>query len=205
MKNGSKLFVLMLLVGMLSCNRLGEKPMFLPLEEFSVKNQSLCSIVRNTFGQLKIDTCEEVAVLDLIYFDNQKMYFLSFQQKKDLVEDYICWNNRRIVGYSEIDGYLTIILSNVDNHRDFLDLFASDLNLCKDVREYSFMCIPKTRYHWSTEDGETLSWQDKGILYEPVFLVIKPNAKGSYSTSWTNSPFREISKIPNATENYQRE
>lgn len=105
------------------------------------------------------------------------------------MEKYVSWNNRRIVGYTTIGEYLTIILSNVDNHRDFLDLFASDLDIGENTREFTFMHYPKNRYKWNTFEGQQLSWQNKASMYEPTFIVCKPKGMNDYEISYTNSPF----------------
>ena len=60
-------------------------------------------------------TCKDVVVLDLMWVHNEKSYLFSFQRKDDLMEKYISWQNRRIVGDTTIGDYLTIILSNIDH------------------------------------------------------------------------------------------
>ena len=95
----------------------------IPLEEFFLRNRSLDSVARNVLTQIKVDTCQEVVVLDLMWVNHEKRYLLSFHQKNDLMEKYISWHNRRIVGYTTIGEYLTIILSNIDDHWTFLDIF----------------------------------------------------------------------------------
>ena len=107
------------------------------------------------------------------------------------MEQYVSWNNRRIVGYTTIGEFLTIILSNVDYHRAFLDIFASDLDLRDNTREFTFMHVPKSRYRWNPYEGQQLPWQDKAYLYEPTFVVCKPKGLNDYEISYTNSPFLE--------------
>ena len=85
-------------------------------------------------------------------------------------------------------SYDNVILSNVDNHYDFLDMFADDLDLQKGVAKFSFMYVPESRYRWEDIDGKELDWKDKGQLYEPVFLVCKEDSSGVHMITWTNDP-----------------
>lgn len=120
MKNGKKLLFFMFLCLIVSCKHSVNDPGIITLEEFSIKNKSLDSVALNVLSQLKLDTCQDVVVLDLMWVNKEKFYLLSFHRKDELMECYISWNNRRIVGYTTIGGYLTVILSNVDNHEIFL-------------------------------------------------------------------------------------
>ena len=189
MNNGNKLLLFMFLCLIVSCKHGINNSNNIPLEEFSLRNKSLDSIARNVFAQLNIDTCQEVVVLDLMWVNNEKVYLLSFHRKSDLMDNYVSWHNRRIVGYTTIGEYLTIILSNVDNHRSFLDIFASDLDLGENTREFMFMHVPKNRYRWISVEGQQLRWQDKAYLYEPIFIVCKPKGLKDYEITYTNSPF----------------
>ncbi|SHL26403.1 hypothetical protein [Xylanibacter ruminicola] len=189
MKNGNKLLFFMFLCLIVSCKHRNNDPGIIQLEEFSIKNKSLDLVALNMLTSLKIDTCQEVVVLDLMWVNNEKIYLLSSRQKSDLMEYYVSWHNRRIVGYTTIGGKLTIILSNVDNHGAFLDIFASDLDLCENTREFSFMHVPKNRYRWNSYEGQQLPWQDKAYLYEPTFVVFKPKGLNDYEITYTNSPF----------------
>lgn len=189
MKNGNKLLFFIILCLIVSCKHSINTSGDIPLEEFSLRNKSLDSIARNVFAQLNIDTCQEVVVLDLMWVNNEKVYLLSFHRKSDLMDNYVSWHNRRIVGYTTIGEYLTIILSNVDNHRSFLDIFASDLDLGENTREFMFMHVPKYRYRWISVEGQQLRWQDKAYLYEPIFIVCKPKGLKDYEITYTNSPF----------------
>lgn len=189
MKNGNKLLLFMFLCLIVSCKHGINDSGNIPMEEFSIRNKSLDSIVRNTLTQLNIDTCQEVVVLDLMWVNNEKVYLLSVQKKSDLMDSYVSWYNRRIVGYTAIGNYLTIILSNVDNHGDFLDIFASDLDLGEKIREFTFMHVPENRYRWITVEGHQLPWQDKAYLYEPTFVVCRPRGGDGYEIIYSNSPF----------------
>jgi hypothetical protein len=189
MKNGNKLLLFMFLCLIVSCKHSINDSGNIPMEEFSIRNKSLDSIVRNTLTQLNIDTCQEVVVLDLMWVNNEKVYLLSVQKKSDLMDSYVSWYNRRIVGYTAIGNYLTIILSNVDNHGDFLDIFASDLDLGEKIREFKFMHVPENRYRWTTVEGHQLPWQDKAYLYEPTFVVCRPRGGDGYEIIYSNSPF----------------
>ena len=192
MKNGNKLLLFMFLCLIVSCKHGINDSGNIPMEEFSIENKSLDSIVRNTLTHLNIDTCQEVVVLDLIWVNNEKVYLLSVQKKSDLMDSYVSWYNRRIVGYTAIGNYLTIILSNVDNHGDFLDIFAPDLDLCENTREFTFMHVPKNRYRWISDEGQQLPWKNKTILYEPLFVVCKPNGLNGYKITYTNSPLEDL-------------
>ena len=161
MKSGNKLLLFMFLCLIVTCKHGINNSNNIPLEEFSLRNKSLDSIARNVFAQLNIDTCQEVVVLDLMWVNNEKVYLLSFHRKSDLMDNYVSWHNRRIVGYTSIGEYLTIILSNVDNHRSFLDIFASDLDLGENTREFMFMKGNEVRYRWISVEGQQLRWQDK--------------------------------------------
>ena len=189
MNNGNKLLLFMFLCLIVSCKHGVNDPGIITLEEFSIKNKSLDSVALNVLSQLKLDTCQDVVVLDLMWVNKEKFYLLSFHRKDELMECYISWNNRRIVGYTTIGGYLTVILSNVDNHGDFLDIFAPDLDLCENTREFTFMHVPKSRYRWNSNEGKKLPWQDKAYLYEPTFVVCKPKGLNDYEIYYTNSPF----------------
>ena len=136
MKNGSKIFIICLTCSILLACSVKKTNNYIPLEEFSINNKPLDSICRSTISRIKLDTCESVLVLELICMDEAKYYYLSSQDKGLLMDCYICWNNRRIVGYTWFDKYLAIILSNVDNHYDFLDMFADDLDLQKGVAKF---------------------------------------------------------------------
>jgi len=188
MKNGNKLLFFIILCLIVSCKHSINTSGDIPLEEFSLRNKTLDSLARNVFTQLKIDTCQEVVVLDLMWVNHEKVYLLSFHRKSDLMEKYVNWQNRRIVGYTTIGEYLTIILSNVDNHVSFLDIFASDLDLRENTRKFTFMHVPKSRYRWDFE-GQKLPWQDKTSMYEPFFVVCKPKGIKDYEITYTNSPF----------------
>ena len=189
MKSGNRLLLLfMFLCLIVSCKQGINDSGIIPLEEFSLKNKPLDSIARNVFAQLNIDTCQDVVVLDLMWVNHEKVYLLSFHRKSDLMDNYVSWHNRRIVGYTTIGEYLTIILSNVDNHRSFLDIFASDLDLGENTREFMFMHVPKNRYRWISIEGQQLPWQDKAYLYEPIFIVCKPKGLKDYEITYTNSP-----------------
>lgn len=188
MKNGSKIFIICLTCSILLACSVKKTNNYIPLEEFSINNKPLDSICRSTISRIKLDTCESVLVLELICMDEAKYYYLSSQDKGLLMDCYICWNNRRIVGYTWFDKYLAIILSNVDNHYDFLDMFADDLDLQKGVAKFSFMYVPESRYRWEDIDGKELDWKDKGQLYEPVFLVCKEDSSGVHMITWTNDP-----------------
>ncbi len=192
MKIGSKLFGLLLLCLSVSCKHSISSSNIIPLEEFSLRNDSLDSIARNVFTQLKIDTCQEVVVLDLMWINDERIYLLSFQRKSDLMENYVGWHNRRIVGYTTIGEYLTIILSNVDNHNAFLDIFASDLGIGCNTKEFAFMHVTKNRYRWISDEGQQLPWKNKTILYEPLFVVCKPNGLNGYKITYTNSPLEDL-------------
>lgn len=192
MKIGNKLLFMFLCL-IVSCKNGVNSSNDIPLEEFSLMNKSLDSIARNVFAQLNIDTCQEVVVLDLMWVNNERAYLFSFQRKSDLMEKYVSWLNRRIVGYTTIGEYLTIILSNVDYHGDFLDVFASDLDLCENSRKFTFMRIPRSRYRWISVEGQQLPWQNKAYLYEPMFVVCKPKGLNDYEITYTNSPFQIIS------------
>ena len=189
MKIGNKMLFFMFLCLMVSCKHGITGSNNIPLEEFSLRNKSLDSIARNVFAQLNIDTCQEVVVLDLIWVNHERTYLFSFQRKSDLMEKYVSWHNRRIVGYTTIGEYLTIILSNVDYHGDFLDIFASDLDLGKNTKEFTFMNVPRNRYRWISVEGQQLPWQDKASMYEPTFVVCKPKGLNDYEITFTNSPF----------------
>lgn len=157
----------------------------IPLEEFSIKNKSLDSLAINVLSQFKVDTCKDVVVLDLMWVDNEKSYLFSFQRKDDLMEKHISWQNRRIVGYTTVGDYLTIILSNIDHHVEFLDVFATDLELGNNTRQFAFMHIPKCRYRWNSYDEKQLPWQEKVSMYEPTFIVCKPKGWNEYELSYT--------------------
>lgn len=189
MKNGTKLLLFMFLCLIVSCKHGINDSSIIPLEEFSLRNKSLDSIARNVFTQLNIDTCQEVVVLDLMWVNNEKAYLLSLHRKSDLMDNYISWYNRRIVGYTTIGEYPTIILSNVDNHGVFLDIFASDLDLGENTKEFTFMHVPKNRYRWISDEGQQLQWQNKAYLYEPTFIVCRPKGLNDYEITYTNSPF----------------
>ena len=185
MKIGNKLLLFMFLCLMVSCKHGITGSNNIPLEEFSLRNKSLDSIARNVFAQLNIDTCQEVVVLDLMWVDNEKSYLFSFQRKDDLMEKHISWQNRRIVGYTTVGDYLTIILSNIDHHVEFLDVFATDLELGNNTRQFAFMHIPKCRYRWNSYDEKQLPWQEKVSMYEPTFIVCKPKGWNEYELSYT--------------------
>ena len=189
MKNGKNLLFFMFLFLIVSCKHGMNDPCIITLEEFSIKNKSLDSVALNVLSQLKIDTCLEVVVLDLMWVNKEKCYLLSVHRKDELTECYVSWNNRRIVGYTTIGEDLTIILSNVNNHRDFLDIFAPDLELCENTKKFAFMHVPQSRYRWNSYEGQELPWQDKAYLYEPTFVVCKPKGLNDYEISYTNSPF----------------
>lgn len=189
MKNGNKFLLFIFLCLIVSCKHGINGSGNIPLEEFSLRNKSLDSIAQNVFTQLNIDTCQEVVVLDLMWLNHEKVYLLSFQKKKDLMDNYVNWYNRRIVGYTVIGDYTTIILSNVNNHGDFLDIFASDLDLGENTREFTFMHVSKNRYRWISVEGQQLQWQNKAYLYEPTFVVCKPKGVDNYEITYTNSPF----------------
>lgn len=189
MKNGIYLFLFIVLCLMMSCRHNMNRVCNIPLEEFSLRNRSLDSVARNVLTQIKVDTCQEVVVLDLMWVNHEKRYLLSFHQKNDLMEKYISWYNRRIVGYTTIGEYLTIILSNIDDHWTFLDIFSSDLDLGENTREFAFMHVPKNRYRWISVEGQQLPWQNKTYLYEPTFVVCRPKGPYEYEITYTNSPF----------------
>lgn len=189
MRNGNKFLLFIFLCLIVSCKHGINGSGNIPLEEFSLRNKSLDSIAQNVFTQLNIDTCQEVVVLDLMWLNHEKVYLLSFQKKKDLMDNYVNWYNRRIVGYTVIGDYTTIILSNVNNHGDFLDIFAPDLDLGENTREFAFMHVSKNRYRWISVEGQQLQWQNKAYLYEPTFVVCKPKGVDNYEITYTNSPF----------------
>ena len=188
-KIGNKWLYFLFLCLIVSCKHGITSSNIIPLEEFSLKNKSLDSIARNVFTQLNIDTCQDVMVLDLMWDNHERIYLFSFQRKSDLMEKYVSWHNRRIVGYTTIGEYLTIILSNVDYQGDFLKIFAQDLDIGENTRDFSFMCAPKSRYRWISVEGQQLPWQNKAYLYEPTFVVCRPNKLNDYEITYTNSPF----------------
>ena len=191
MKIGNKLLLFMFLCLMVSCKHGITGSNNIPLEEFSLRNKSLDSIARNVFAQLNIDTCQEVVVLDLMWVNHERTYLFSFQRKSDLMEKYVSWYNRRIVGYTTIGEYLTIILSNVDDQMAFLDIFAPDLDIGENTKEFTFMHVPRNRYRWISVEGQQLPWQNKAYLYEPTFVVCKPKGLNDYEISYTNTPFKK--------------
>lgn len=203
MKNGNILLFFMFLCFIFSCKHSITNPGIIPLEEFTLKNKSLDSIARNVLTQLNVDTCQEVVVLDLMWVNHERTYLFSFQRKSDLMEKYISWNNRRIVGYTTIGEYLTIILSNVDNHRSFLDIFASDLDIGENTKEFVFIHVLKNKYRWISVEGQRLPWQNKAYLYEPIFVVCKPKEWSNYEISYTNSPFLENNDYGDMNHNHR--
>lgn len=188
MKNGKNLLFILFLFLIVSCKH-SVNTGSIPLEEFSIRNKSLDSIARNVLTQLNIDTCQEAVVLDLMWVNNKKNYLFSFHKKSNLMENYVNWHNRRIVGYTTIGKYLTIILSNVDNHREFLDIFSQDLDIGENTREFSYIHTTRNRYRWFSAEGQQLPWQNKVHLYEPTFVVCKPIGLNEYEILYTNSPF----------------
>lgn len=168
------------------------------LEYFSIKNPSLDSIVSYIITNSNIKSLHDNAiVLDFIRRDNRCIYYLSFQKKKDLTEKYILWQNRRIVGYTYIKQQFVILLSNVNNHNDFIRFFAPDIVLGDSTKKVDYIYIPEKRYQWMSDDS-LLPWNKKSQIYEPLFFICWQGQSGQFNLIGTNSP--ETEKIP-AQEN----
>ena len=184
-KNFAFLLLFALCLINFSCKESKHDRMLIPLEYFTIKDMELDSITRLLANTFNCNDEERVAVMDFMLEDSCKVYRLSCHDKSYVMESYIYWQNRRIIGYTEFDTKPVILLSSVQNHRDFLNVFSSELELHTGEKTFDFIYVPNCRYKW-IEDTD--SWRDKGILYEPIFFVYRRNPLGGFEAQATNNP-----------------
>lgn len=184
-----KLLTGALLLLSMSCTKKQTTEGKICLEEFNIVDAFLDSMVNKIVTNINVDTTEEVLVLDMISNPPYKVYYLSVQDKDDVLKYYILWDNRRIVGYTYINNYPTIILSSVNYHRDFCEIFGPSLEWQNNTRFFDFMIMPKNRYGNISEEGNIYDWKSKCIMYEPSFFCFWQDKNGGTKHVLTKNPY----------------
>lgn len=138
------------------------------LERFEIDNSELDSMVNYMVQYSKINETyikDKVIVLELVNdIDSVQMVF-SFQNRDNLVNKYIYYFNKRIVGYITCNNTDIIVLTNINSFVDFVDCFSKYIHPINVTKYFDYMYFPSKLYYNEELDG----WNDGSLVYDPVF------------------------------------
>lgn len=158
--------VIFLLYGCMNTETSKEKERGTYLECFKFDNQEVDSIVHLmvNYSKENKDYLNEQMVLELVNdIDSIRLDF-SFQNYEDLINKYIFFWNKRIVGYAVVDNTNIVILSNVNILSDFSHCFSIYMHPTGKNKFFRTIYFPSNQYYDDTQKG----WNHGSIIYDPV-------------------------------------
>ena len=137
--------VFLLAVGLVSCKKESKHNGF-TLQRFKIVNGQLDSIIQ-TLKENKhiLKQGENVIVLVLRVYDSNPEFCFTSAKAKDVSEEYIYSNNRRIIGY--IDNIIPIIVLSTDSNKyDFESTFYRFLIPTNGKKYFEYINFPDNQY-----------------------------------------------------------
>jgi len=117
------------------------------LQRFKVVNIQLDSIIRGIKDSTHIlKHGENVIVLVLRTYESNPEFCFTSAKTEDVSEDYIYSNNRRIIGYININEIPIIVLSTESNKYDFEMTFYKFLIPTEDKKYFEYIYFPDDQY-----------------------------------------------------------
>ena len=135
------------------------------LQKFEISNHKLDSIV-NKFTAEYEKNCSpkerKIIVLDLIYKDSIPQFWFTFLKKEELINSYIYYYNKRIVGYITRNNSDLILLSNINYKIEFENIFSGFIYPTKKNKIFDYINFPNNQYK---NDSTEIGINDKVIIH----------------------------------------
>jgi hypothetical protein len=174
--------VFLLTVGLASCKTESKHNGF-TLQQFKTVNVQLDSIIHGIRDSVHIlKQGENVIVLVLRIYDSNPEFCFTSAKAKDVSENYIYSNNKRIIGYIENDKIPIIILSTESNKSDFEMVFYKFLIPTENKKYFEYIYFPDDQY-----SVDARGFGSPPPLFDPYFYYytykgkkITPTTYGKY-------------------------
>ena len=174
-KLGNKILLISLLViGFTNCGRQTNDPCGLTLQEFEVIDPQLKVLIEGIRETDKYKENEEhqesILVIELIKNDSTLEFGFVFADKSSLSEMYIFKENKRIIGYLNIEQDIFIILSNVISRHEFYDIFYEFIIPTGNKQQFEYVYFPDDLYHSVELDKKDMIYKwPPPLLFDPYY------------------------------------
>lgn len=174
-KFGKKYITFLFLIIVISCcNTRHEICEDTVLEEFSIDDEALDSVILSVLGNrdgafpdINKDT-GKVLSLNLHYRDSVILFVFSFSTKQEFVHD-IFRNNYRVVGYAKYPKKDLMLLSDVNSLTDFASTFSRFIHPTSNKCSFEYINFHKSQYSCK----EFGVWSTFEVISDPLYLVYK--------------------------------
>lgn len=141
------------------------------LEEFTIDNFELQSVVDSVVemysSALQPTENRLILSLNLSHKDSVLFFIFTMRNEYELINRYIYWENKRIVGYTNIKNTYLILLSDIDNLPELGKQYGRFIHPTGGSKVFSYIKFPKKLY----ANKGACSWPDFEMVYDPTYIV----------------------------------
>jgi hypothetical protein len=157
--------ILMTFTILISCKNRG-----FGLQKFEIQDSTLITIADKFIDSVKFSddvTKDGIPLLILHKIDTFPGFYFTYAEKEDVSLKYIFRENRRIVGYVEVNSKDMIVLSTISDSYDFECNFLRFLIPTYTTKEFDFIYFPNNLYCVPDNSGFSCS----PSLFNPPYKI----------------------------------
>lgn len=141
--------VLILLFLSFACTSKKETQCGFILQHFEITNSALSEILLDAKDNVYtnvLSEADDVMVMVLRSYGNSPFFTFTTARKGDISSDLIFDQNRRVVGYIEVEKEPVIVLSNIADKYEFVDIFYHFIHPTEQKHQFDFIYFPNQMY-----------------------------------------------------------
>ena len=174
-----KFLLFILVVGLLyGCNSSNKEDGFF-LEEFTIDNNEMKSIVDSMVEMhlpvLQSEEMKQILSLNLSQKDSALLLIFSLRNEEELIYKYIYRENKRIVGYTNSGEINVVLLSDIDDLSEFGGVYGRFIHPLGKSKLFNYMKYPHNLY---IGEGENV-WPTFELFYDPTYIIY-PYVNGKF-------------------------
>jgi hypothetical protein len=160
----------MIIIGMMSCAKKHDtNSCGFTLQRFEVIDSKLSSLISgiqdSTWIQTHLSDENKVLILILSVYDDCPEFVFGYSAIEIVSDRFIFYNNRRIVGYIDVDGSPLIVLSTIASQYSFINMFYRFLIPTEEKKYFPYIHFPDDLYCLPDENGIPCP----PMLFDPLF------------------------------------